>query len=261
MRFISLITDFGLKDNFVGLIKAVILKINPKVKIVDISHQIKPQNIKEAAFILKSSFYYFPRGTVHLVIVDPGVGTERKKLLVKTRNYFFVAPDNGVLAPTLEEEKPIKIIQITNSNYFLKPVSFTFHGRDIFAPVSAYLTKGEKPEAFGRRINSYLELNLPRPEIRANQLIGQIIYIDYFGNLVSNIDGLTFDNFVKNKRFKIFIKDKVIERLSYNYQSEPKLRPLAIIDSFGYLEIALNSGSAKDYLKAKEGTLIKVVTN
>ncbi|MCM8800891.1 MAG: SAM-dependent chlorinase/fluorinase [Candidatus Omnitrophica bacterium] len=261
MRLISLITDFGLKDNFVGLIKAVILKINPKVKIVDISHLVKPQDIKEAAFILKSSFYYFPKGTVHLVIVDPGVGTERKKLLVKTKNYFFVAPDNGVLAPTLKKEKPIKIIQITNPKYFLKPVSYTFHGRDIFAVVSAYVAKGDRLERFGKRIDTYLNLDLPQLKIKKNELIGQIIYIDRFGNLVSNIDGITFNNFVKNKGFKIFIKDKVIERLSYSYQDVAGFKPLAIIDSFGYLEIALNSGSAKDYLKAKEGSLVKVMIN
>lgn len=261
MNIISLITDFGLADNFVGVMKAVILRINPNAKIIDICHQVSLQDIREAAFLLKGSFRYFPPGTVHLVVVDPGVGSKRRKLLVKTKDYFFIAPDNGVLSLTLREEKPLKIIEINNTKYFLKPLSDTFHGRDIFAPISAYVARGEKIERFGRAIKSFKVLDLPKIKVKPNELNGEVIYIDRFGNLVSNIDKHAFGNFVKNKKFKIFIKDKIIDKLSHSYSEGLKLKPLGLIDSFNYLEIALNSGSAKDYLKAKKGTQIKIISS
>jgi len=248
MNTISLITDFGLSDNFAGVMKGVILNINPDAKIVDICHEVKPQDIFEAAFLLKGSFRYFPSGTVHLVVVDPGVGSERSKILVKTKKYFFVGPDNGVLSLALKEEPPIKIIEITNRKYFLRPVSDTFHGRDIFAPVAAYLSCGLDIDEFGNPIKSIQPLELPKIKKTEKSLSGEIIYIDRFGNLVSNIDQDTFKNFTKNKKFKIYIKDKIIDKLSHSYTEEHPLKPLAIMDSFHYLEIALNSGSAKDYL-------------
>lgn len=272
MNVISLITDFGQKDNFVGVIKGVILSINPRAKIVDICHEVKPHDILTGAFLLKNSFKYFPKGSLHLVVVDPGVGSERKKLLVKTRDYFFIAPDNGVLSPALKDEASLKIIEITNKRYFLKPVSNTFHGRDIFAPIAAYLSKGEDFSKFGKRIKSIKELRLPQVKITFKGIIGEIIYIDCFGNLVSNIDKEMLDNFIsatkhgrsanlfggKDKKFKISIKDKIIEKLFSSYAEGVYLKPLALIDSFNYLEIALNRGSACDYLKAKKGTKVIV---
>lgn len=259
MNVISLITDFGFEDNFVGVMKAVILKINPDAQVVDICHEIEPQDILQAAFLLKSSFRFFPSGTVHLVVVDPAVGSERKKILVKTKNYFFVGPDNGVLALALKEEPPLKIIEITNQNYFLKPISDTFHGRDIFAPVAAYLSKIKDIYKFGKPINSFKELSLPAIKMTSKSLVGEVIYIDRFGNLVSNIDKEILENFGKNKKFKICIKDKIINRLSCSYADAPALKPLALIDSFNYLEIAINGGSAGNYFKAKKGTKIKVI--
>jgi len=250
---ISLITDFGQNDNFVGVIKGVILSINPNAKIVDICHEVKPHDILTGAFLLKSSFKYFPKGSLHLVVVDPGVGSERKNLLVKTKDYFFIAPDNGVLSPALKGQVSLKIIEITNKNYFLKPTSDTFHGRDIFAPTVAYLSKGEDFSKFGKRIKSIKELRLPQVKITSKDLIGEIIYIDRFGNLVSNIDKEMLDNFIKDKKFRIYIKDKTIEKLSHSYSEGTYLKPLALIDSFNYLEIALNWGSACNYLKAKKG--------
>ncbi len=251
---ISLITDFGQNDNFVGVIKGVILSINPNAKIVDICHEVKPHDILTGAFLLKSSFKYFPKGSLHLVVVDPGVGSERKNLLVKTKDYFFIAPDNGVLSLALKDQVSLKIIEITNKNYFLKPTSDTFHGRDIFAPTAAYLSKGEDFSKFGKRIKSIKELRLPQVKITSKGLIGEIIYIDRFGNLVSNIGKEILGRFIKNKKFKIFIKNKTIDKLSHSYTEGTYLKPLALIDSFNYLEIALNHGSACDYLKAKKGT-------
>jgi hypothetical protein len=296
MSLISLITDFGLKDNFVGIMKAVILKINPQAQIVDICHEVKPQGLLEAAFLLRGSFRYFPKGSVHLVVVDPGVGSQRKKIIAKTKNYYFIGPDNGVLALALKDEPPIDIVEITSQRYFLKPTSDTFHGRDIFAPISAYLSrtldkvrdlsKGAPLRKFGRRIKSIQELSTPSVKVSSKVLTGEIIYIDRFGNLVSNIDKDTLENFVsatkrggsasatriggcanicganlfggKNKKFKIFIKDKTIDRLFSSYAEGKHLKPLALIDSFNHLEIALNCGSACDYLKAKKGTKVFV---
>lgn len=259
MNVISLITDFGLKDNFVGVMKAVILKINPDARIVDICHEIEPQDILQAAFLLRSSFRFFTSGTVHLVVVDPTVGSKRKKILVKTKNYFFIAPDNGVLSLALKEERPLKIIEIASQNYFLKPLSDTFHGRDIFAPVAAYLSKIKDIYKFGEPINSFKELSLPAIKMTSKSLVGEIIYIDRFGNLVSNIDKETLNNFIENKKFKICIKDKIIDRLSCSYAEVSALEPLALIDSFNYLEIAINGGSAGNYFKAKKGTKINVI--
>jgi len=267
MSVISLITDFGQNDNFVGVIKGVILSINPNAKIVDICHEVKPHDILTGAFLLKSSFKYFPKGSLHLVVVDPGVGSERKKLLVKTKDYFFVAPDNGVLSLALKDQAPLKIIEITNKKYFLKPTSDTFQGRDIFAPTAAYVSKGVSINSFGRQIKRFKDLELPQVKQNSKCLIGEIIYIDRFGNLISNIDKDTFHNFIsatkhggsanlfggKDKKFKIYIKDKTIEKLFHSYAEGVYLKPLALIDSFNYLEIALNRGSACNYLKAKKG--------
>lgn len=258
VNVISLLTDFGLKNNFVGVIKAVILRLNPQAKIVDICHEIKAQDILEAAFLLKGSFRYFPSGTVHLVVVDPGVGSRRKKLLVKTKDYFFIGPDNGVLSLALKEDRPLNIIKITNEKYFLRPVSDTFHGRDVFAPVAAYVSKGEDIHKFGEPISSLKNLELPQPKVKRNELTGELIYIDRFGNLISNIDKDTLNNFIKNKKFKICIKDKIIDKLSHNYSEAPKKKPIALIDSFDYLEIAISCDSASDYLQVDKGEKIKV---
>jgi len=265
MRLISLITDFGLKDNFVGVMKGVILKINPQAQIVDICHEVRPQGLLEAAFLLRSAFRYFPRGSLHLVVVDPAVGSQRKKIIARTENYYFIGPDNGVFTLALKDEPAIDIVEITNQKYFLKPTSSTFHGRDIFAPISAYLSKGEDLVKFGRRITSIQELSLPKVKLSPKALSGEIIYTDRFGNLVSNIDKDTLENFTssakpggKNKNFKIFIKDKTIDRLSSSYVEGGHLKLLALIDSFNYLEIALNCGAACDYLKAKAGTKVVV---
>lgn len=256
---ISLLTDFGLEDNFVGVMKGVILKINPRVKIVDICHQIKLQDILEAAFLLKSSYKYFPKDTIHLVVVDPGVGSQREKIIVKTKDYFFVAPDNGVLTLALKNEPPVKIIEISNDKYFLKPTSSTFHGRDIFAPVAAYISKGENIDKFGRSIKSIRSLAWPKVKIKEKTMAGEIIHIDRFGNLVSNIHKDTLENFIKNKKFKICVKDKVINRLSHSYSEGLPLKPITLIDSFNFLEIAINSASARDYLDLDKGEMIKVI--
>ncbi len=258
MHIISLLTDFGNKDNFAGVMKAAILKINPQAKIVDLSHNVSPQNIFEAAFLLKGSFKYFPKDTVHLVVVDPGVGSKRRKLLVKTKDYYFVAPDNGVLSLALKGEDTKEIIEITNDRYFLKPVSDTFHGRDIFAPVAAYLSLGRRIEDFGKKIKTIKHLSFSHPKRLKNKLIGEIIYVDHFGNLITNITKADFVDFIKDSGFEIRIANYSINKINRSYEEAKKDSPQAIFNSFANLEIFLTEASAKERLILDKGTLIEV---
>jgi len=255
---IALLTDFGLSDHFVGVVKAVILGISPNVKIVDISHSISPGDILQAAFLLKSSYRYFPRGTTHLVVVDPGVGSKRKAIIVKTENYYFIGPDNGVLSAALETEKIINKVCITNQRFFLKPVSFTFHARDIFAPVAAYLSRGRNINEFGVPQKAYKRLMLPKPNIKGKALLGEIIHIDRFGNLITNIKEDDFRRFTANRHFRISLRGKTIHGLSRSYLQTQKNKPLAIFGSFGNLEISASCASAEDYFGAKKGQRVGV---
>lgn len=259
MKTVALLTDFGLADNFVGVMKGVILSINPRVNIVDISHSVEPHNIFMGAFLLKTSFRYFPKGCIFLVVVDPGVGSEREPVIIYTKNYFFVGPDNGVLSPAANEDTIEEIVRIENKRYFLKNVSDTFHGRDIFAPVAAYLSKGKRCSLFGRSLNSIKGLEIPRPRIDRDVLKGKVIYIDRFGNLVTNVDKALFKKFIRNKKFKIKIKDAKINSISKSYQTAGQGLPLAIFGSSDFLEISVNSGSAEEYFDAKKGIPIEII--
>jgi len=245
---IALLTDFGYKDGFVGTVKGVIKSINPYVDIIDISHGVSSFNIIEGALILKASFKYFPKGTIFVVVVDPGVGTERKPIIVKTKNYFFIAPDNGILSPVLEEEKPEKIIHIQNNKFMLKADNNTFHGRDIFAPVSAYLSKGINIDEFGRKLNSYAKLNIPEPKKEKNKIEGQILFFDKFGNGITNIKSLrTFKKgYVKNQNIPI-------KKLINAFLEGDKESLNLIKGSFGFYELTVPLGNAKEKFNLKEG--------
>lgn len=258
MRTIALLTDFGSSDNFVGVMKGVILDINPRLNLVDISHNVKPQDISSAAFLLKGSYRYFPRQTIFLAVVDPGVGSKRNPLIIRSKNYFFVGPDNGVLSLAAKEDGIKEVIAIENKRYFLKPLSDTFHGRDIFAPVCAYLSKGRRCACFGRALDSIRELNIPEPRIDKNRLKGEVIYIDRFGNLITNIDKNLFIPFTQNKNFKIRIKDRELDSVATSYQAVKAGRLLAVFGSFGFLEISINGGSARNSLGAKKGTIVSI---
>ncbi len=257
MGVIVLLTDFGLNDNFVGVMKGVIYGINPEVRIVDLCHQIESHNIQEAAFLLRGSYSYFPEGTVFLIVVDPGVGTERKSIIVETGKYLFVAPDNGVLSFLVERDIK-RIIQITNKKYFVKPVSHTFHGRDIFAPVAAHLSKGEKIENFGSQISDIKKIKLPEPQAEKNRLSGEVIYVDHFGNLITNINKDTFLRFVRDKKFQIVIGKAKISKISSSYEEGKKGLPIAIFGSFDSLEISLCRNNASRGLDLNKGTKIYI---
>ncbi len=250
MRTIALLTDFGVKDNFVGVMKAVILKINPKVNLIDITHMISPQNIWEAGFLLYKSFRFFPKDTIFLVVVDPGVGSKRKALAIKTKNYYFVGPDNGVLSLASRKDGREKIINLTNKRYFLKEVFSTFHGRDIFSPVSAYLSKGVKIDNLGPSLRRIEELELPSPKIKGSTLVGQILYIDRFGNLVTNLNLRDFQRFTRGRRFKLKIKSKFITKFYPYYQKADDKELFLCPGSLGYLEISLKNSNASSFLEA-----------
>ncbi len=257
-RIIALLTDFGLQDHFVAVMKAVILNITRAVEFVDISHQIIPQGVKEASLLLFSSFRYFPKGTIFLVVVDPGVGSRRKAIAVKTKNYYFVAPDNGVLSLALEKEQIERIVSLQNPTYFLKPVSFTFQGRDIFSPVAGHLAKGVNISLFGRSIEKIEKLDIASPVQKNNKLIGQIIYIDRFGNLVSNLKKEQFFNFLKGKNFLAFLNKKRIERFYPYYALAGEDEPFFIEGSLSFLEVSLREKSACRYFKAEPGEKITI---
>ncbi|OQX79347.1 MAG: hypothetical protein B6D56_07285 [Candidatus Omnitrophica bacterium 4484_70.1] len=249
---VGLLTDFGDRSNFVGVMKGVILKINPYAKLVDITHKISFGSVREALFLLYKSYSYFPEGTIFVVVVDPQVGSERKALAIKTKNYYFVGPDNGVLSWAVFEDGVEKIIEVKNKKYFLKNISSTFHGRDIFAPVAAYISRGVKIEKLGKRIKRIKKLDFPQVKIKKDTLKGEILYIDSFGNLVTNIKKDAFLNFVKNKKFIAILNGKKIRKL-HNFYSQAKSGiPFFIEGSFSFLEISLYLSSAKEYFKAKE---------
>lgn len=258
MKSIALLTDFGLEDNFVGVMKGVILSINPHIRIIDISHAVAPQDIFQAGFLLNSCFSFFPKKTIFLVVVDPGVGSKRKPIIIKTKNYFFIGPDNGVLSLAANRDTLQQIHLIENERYILKPVSHTFHGRDIFSPVAAYISKNKKLSAFGKQIHSIKQIKIPKPIIHKGILQGKIIYIDRFGNLVTNINKQLLIKFKHNAPVQIILRNKSINSVSSSYQSVKPGKPLAVFGSFGFLEIAINRSSAEKYFNAKKNDVIQI---
>ena len=251
--FITLVTDFGVADGFVGTMKGVIYAINPDATIIDISHDIGSQDVSSASFLLGASYKYFPSGTVHLVVVDPGVGSQRRAVAVETEKYFFVAPDNGVLTRALAQEEVIRSVDLTNSEYFLHEVSSTFHGRDIFAPVAAHLSLGIDIEALGVEIDDLAQIPLSKPKVTQNGIKGSVIHIDKFGNLITDITRELFETVFSERQFVIKIAQIKLDRISHSYADIPAGHPLAIFDSFGNLEIAVNSANASKALGIHAG--------
>jgi len=249
---ITLTTDFGYRDPFVGIMKGVIAGINPNARVIDLSHDTPPQDVMAGALVLRHSVPYFPRGAIHVAVIDPGVGSARRPLLVECDGNYFVGPDNGVLSLALAGKQPTRFTHLSNSAYHLQPVSATFHGRDIFAPVAAYLSLGVAAVAFGDPVDGFLRLKLPEALRAARRICGEILYIDSFGNLFTNISerdltGLTADNLV------ISLRDTTIRGLVSNYAAAADGEFVALINSWGLLEIAVYKGSAERRATAKVG--------
>ncbi|MDD5194455.1 MAG: SAM-dependent chlorinase/fluorinase [Candidatus Omnitrophica bacterium] len=252
MSLIALLTDFGLQDNYAGVLKAVIANINPEAGFVDISHAVRKHDIVQAAFLLKYSFNYFPKNTIFLCIVDPGVGSNRKGIVIETKNYFFVCPNNGIASLAAKDDGIKKITLLENNEYFLKNISNTFHARDIFAPVAAHISQGVVTRDFGKNISHIEEISLPRPCIHPNYIEGQIIYSDAFGNLITNISLEEFKRFCGTKKFSAYLKRKKINKLHTSYAQAKDNEPFLIEGSFSLLEVALKNASAKDFFGAGE---------
>ncbi len=247
---VTLTTDFGLKDNYIGIIKGLISFLNRKASIIDISNDVPPFNIDTGRYLLETSYLNFPPGTIHLGIVDPGVGTKRKIVIVETGHCLFIGPDNGLFS-FLKRSNIKKIISVTNSKYFLKDVSPTFHGRDIMAPVTAYLSLGVALDEFGPNIKS-----LVRPRSgRIGKGRGKIIYVDHFGNLVASLKRTD----LPAGKFSIYLNDNKIGRLRKTFGSVKAGEPVCYINSFGYLEIAVNQGSAAEHFYIDDISKAKIL--
>ena len=261
ISIITLLTDFGTRDYFVGSMKGVMLGINSQARIIDLSHDVTSHQVEEAAYLLKACYRYFPEGTVHVVVVDPGVGTSRRPLLVTTSRYLFLAPDNGVLSYVLQEETGVEVRQIENKQYRLEAEGATFDGRDLFAPAAAWLTKGQQAGSYGRLIRDYVQLPSNVPEWEGSVLKGQIVYIDRFGNLISNITPLQLKEWqgrTKRARAGIRIAGVTIDGLASSYSQGSSSTPQALINSNGQVEVFLKEASAADVLKAGRGTRIEL---
>ncbi len=249
---ITLTTDFGLADPFVGIMKGVILGIAPAVQLVDLTHDIDSYDIGQAALILEASYRYFPSGTVHLVVVDPGVGSERRPMAAAANGHIFVAPDNGVLSLVLQGGAAY---EITNKNLFAGPVSRTFHGRDIFAPVAAHLARGTPIESVGPRMMDFVKRPFPALQQKGKRLIATVLRIDKFGNLITNLRRSDLA-----REFSITVAGMPITRLCDSFSEAEPEEFFAIEGSAGFIELALNQGSAADRLKVERGAEIEVET-
>ncbi len=245
---ITLLTDFGLEDPYVGMMKGVILTVNPGARIIDISHHVKAGSITRAAGMIRETYPYFPEGTVHLTVVDPGVGGKRRAIILMAQSHLFVGPDNGIFWPIINLHQDIKIIHITETKFFLPDVSNTFHGRDIFAPVAAHLSKGADPFEMGPAISDPVKLQLPAPHQEGGTLYGEVISVDHFGNLITNIHRKEIEGFAGGRALVIRLEDLLIEGMRGTYTECGKGEILSLFGSSGYLEIAVNLGRASDRL-------------
>ena len=256
---ITLTTDFGLRDEYVGLMKGVIKSINPMVPVVDLTHHIPPQNVRWAAHLIYYSFRYFPAGSIHVIVVDPGVGSSRQIKLMKAAGHYFLFPDNGVITKIINSHKPEEIWEINNARYFLEDISSTFHGRDIFAPVAAHLSVGVEPVDMGIRTSELYDMDIPEPEVEEDKISGHVIHVDQFGNLITNIEERLLRKLHTRYRDMIIkIGGQRIHGLSKAYTMVRAGDLLATLGSKGLLEVSVNHGDASSYLGLDEGDQVEV---
>ena len=261
MSIITLLSDFGLKDPYVAGMKAVILSIHPQARIVDITHEIEKFNIRMGAFVLASATPYFPAGTIHVAVVDPGVGTKRRPITVETKRAFYAGPDNGLLMLAAQKEGITHVYHVNNPQYVLPRVSRTFHGRDIFASVAAHLAEGNSPSKFGPEIHDYLLPEFTKPHVKKGELFGEVLHIDDFGNLVSNISAEDLEKMGIREGCSLHVKlnGKMLTlKLCSAYGEVPAKTPLTIIGSSDFLEVSVNQGDASRMFKVKVGDPVYV---
>ncbi len=259
---IAILTDFGYRDHYVGAMKGVIATLAPGAPVIDISHGIPPQSVAAGAIALRESWRFFPRRTIFLAVVDPGVGTKRRAIAIETAaGCRFVGPDNGLLFPAAESAGIARIVELTSPRHRMARVSATFHGRDIFAPAAASLWRGARLAALGPPIDGIEPLELGRPVVSGNELRGEVIYIDGYGNLVTNIDRASFTGFTarfSGPGLSVKIARGASLPVCATYGDAPKGAPLATFGSFGLLEIAIRNGSAAARYAAQPGMPVKV---
>lgn len=261
-RIVTFTTDFGMNDPFVGIMHGVLLNIYPETTIVDICHAVASYDVFDGAWTIAQAYRFFAQRTVHVVVVDPGVGGSRRPIIVETDDYVFVAPDNGVLSLIEAREPKFTVRHVTAERYFLQPVSQTFHGRDVFSPVAGWLSKGVAPAEFGPEISDYVRLSLPVVErIGENSLRGVVIKVDKFGNLITNISEPEAPTLftAKPTAVSILIAGKTITRVCHSYAEGGEDEVFAIVGSSGYLEIAAKQASAAEKLASGVGTPVGVV--
>ncbi len=254
---VTLITDFGLQGEYVGAMKGAILRVNPRCQLVDITHQVEPQNLLQAAFILQSTYPYYPAGTVHLVVVDPGVGTSRRPIICQKGGHTFVGPDNGVFTLVFSGQERRSGYLISENKYFLSPLSRTFHGRDLFAPVAGHLSLGRDPKQFGPPVSDLSKLAWPSPDLRGSTLRGQILWADSFGNLITNIPR-EYGALLEDHGIQIKGKGWRILRLHQTYGEGRPGQPLALFGSAELMEISVNQGNALRTLGIGPGDPLRI---
>ncbi|HEX9862557.1 MAG TPA: S-adenosyl-l-methionine hydroxide adenosyltransferase family protein [Candidatus Bathyarchaeia archaeon] len=258
-KIITLTTDFGLKDPYAAEMKATILSISSDATIVDVTHGIAQFNIRMGAYVLASAAPYFPEGTIHVAVVDPGVGARRRPLLIQTRQSFFVGPDNGLLILAAEQQGIKCIREITNARLMLPQVSSTFHGRDVFAPAAAHLVNGVAPAEFGPEINDSVKPDFTKVTLREGVLIGEVLHVDNFGNIITNISSKEVACFRVAGVVNVQLPDQKLRlKLCKAYGEANPQEPLALIGSHNYLEIALNQGNAAEKFKVRPGDKIQL---
>jgi len=259
---VTLTTDFGINDHFVGTMKGVILNIAPDAHIIDINHSVQAFDVLDGALTIAQSYSYFPVGTIHVVVIDPGVGTARRPIIMSTEKQYFVAPDNGVLSLVYAREERVRVRHVTGEHYFLQPVSHTFHGRDIFAPVAGWLAKGVDSAKFGDEISDYVRFNAPKPKATdAKTLRGVILKVDRFGNLVTNFTPQDVPALFGSTPppFKILIGKTEVSGLHSNYAEGEPNEVFGILGSMGYLEIAANRAAAAQIVGVGKGSEVTII--
>jgi len=260
-KIITLLSDFGLKDPYVAEMKAVILSICPEVKIIDVSHDISKFNIRMGAFVLASAVPYFPNGTVHVAVVDPGVGTKRRPIIVETKLGYFVGPDNGVLMLAASRGGLNHVYVIENAQYMLSRVSRTFHGRDVFAPTAAHLAKEVVASEFGKGIKDYIVPDFAKPRLKNGVVFGEVLHVDDFGNIITNIPSEILKKLAVHEQegLKVEIGKKAVAlKFCFAYGDVPRGEALAIVGSHDFFEISINQGNAAEKYKVKTGDSIRV---
>ncbi|MGD0328917.1 MAG: SAM-dependent chlorinase/fluorinase [Nitrososphaeria archaeon] len=259
-RIIALLTDFGGNSIYIGEVKGVILGKNPNATIVDLSNVVFPQNVKQGAFLLKSAYKFFPKNSIFICVVDPGVGSDRRAIAVKTSNYFFIGPDNGLMSPAIREDVIDAAVVIENSRYILNNLSKTFHGREVFAPVAGYVSKGLPITRLGPKINSIEPMVLCEPYFEGDLVVAEVAFVDAFGNIVTNVT----HNFLCESRLdsanyvRLFFGSRSYRLpLVESYSMVNEGSPLALFDSFECLEISVSAGNASKYFHIRDGNVLK----